>query len=46
MTGFDYLLVYNAERTDAPVARVVHMGRDLGPHLADLVNALSDPDTD
>ena len=34
--GFDYLLVYNTARAGAPVARVVYMGRDLGPLLADL----------
>ncbi len=37
--GFSYLLVYNAERPDHLVLRVVHMARDLGPllvHLAEL----------
>ena len=34
--GFSYLLVYNTARAGAPVARVVYMGRDLGPLLADL----------
>lgn len=34
--GFDYLLVYNAEHPDRLVLRVVHMGRDLSPLLADL----------
>ena len=36
VTGFDELLVYNTARTGAPVARVLYMGRDLGPLLADL----------
>ena len=34
--GFDYLLVYNPAREDTPVARVLYMGRDLGPLLANL----------
>jgi toxin ParE1/3/4 len=43
VTGFDYLLVYNTARTGAPVARVLYMGRDLGPLLADLRNAPETP---
>lgn len=44
VTGFEYLLVYNAERADAPVARLVYMGRDLGPLLADLLSSPDDTD--
>jgi hypothetical protein len=36
VTAFDELLVYNTARTGALVARVLYMGRDLGPLLADL----------
>jgi plasmid stabilization system protein ParE len=41
--GFDYLLVYNTARAGAPIARVLYMGRDPGPLLADLRDA---PDAD
>ena len=34
--GFDYLLVYDAEHPDRRILRVVYMGRDLGPLLAEL----------
>ena len=34
--GFPYLLIYNTGRPGAPVARVLHMARDLAPLLADL----------
>ena len=37
--GFAYLLVYNTARDGAPVARVLYMGRDLGPLVADLRDA-------
>ena len=37
VAGFPYLLVYNAARRPPRVLRVVHMARDLGPLLADLV---------
>ena len=37
--GFDYLLVYDAEHPDRRILRVVYMGRDLGPLLADLRDA-------
>jgi hypothetical protein len=39
VTGFAYLLVYHAERVGAPVAGVLYLGRDLGPLLADLLDA-------
>ena len=42
--GFDYLLVYNAARAEAPIARVLYMGRDLGPLLADLRDAPDVPE--
>jgi plasmid stabilization system protein ParE len=42
--GFDYVLVYNTARTGAPVARVLYMGRDLGPLLADLRDAPDPPE--
>ena len=45
VTGFDYLLVYNTARDGAPVARVLHMGRDLAPLLADLRAAPGAPET-
>lgn len=35
--GFPYLIVYNAERTPPRVLRFLHMSRDLGPLLLDLV---------
>jgi plasmid stabilization system protein ParE len=43
--GFDYLLVYNAERPDHPVLRVVYMARDLGPLLADLRQTPEGPES-
>jgi toxin ParE1/3/4 len=36
--GFPYLLVYNAERPMPQVLRVLHMARDLGPLLTELVD--------
>ena len=36
VNGFPYLLIYNTGRPGAPVARVLHMARDLGLLLADL----------
>ncbi len=34
--GFPFLLVYDAERAEPTILRVLHMARDLGPLLADL----------
>jgi plasmid stabilization system protein ParE len=42
--GFAYLLVYNAEHPARPVLRVVYMGRDLAPLLADLQNTSDEPE--
>ena len=39
---FSYLLVYEAERPDHLVLRVVHMARDLGPLLAGLADMRDD----
>ena len=36
VTGFPYLVVYNAARRPPRVLRFVHMARDLGPLLAEL----------
>ena len=36
LTGFSYLLVYDADHPDRLILRVVHMARDLGPLPADL----------
>jgi toxin ParE1/3/4 len=36
VTGFPYLLIYNAERPAPAILRVLHMARDLGPLPADL----------
>jgi plasmid stabilization system protein ParE len=41
---FDYLLVYNTARPGAPVARVLYMGRDLAPLLADLRGTPGQPE--
>ena len=42
VTGFPYLMVYNAERTPPVVLRVLHMARDLAPLLS-YVPDLEDP---
>jgi hypothetical protein len=42
--GFDHLLVYNTARDGAPVARVLYMGRDLAPLLAELRDAADAPE--
>jgi plasmid stabilization system protein ParE len=39
VTGFDDLLVYDIERVAPPILRVLHMSRDLGPLLADFLDA-------
>jgi plasmid stabilization system protein ParE len=44
--GFSYLLVYDAERPDRLILRVVHMARDLGPLLADLAELPSEGQPD
>lgn len=41
--GFSYLLVYDAEHPARRVLRVVHMGRDLAPLLADLQESPDEP---
>lgn len=40
--GFPYLAVYNAARPTPQILRVLHMARDLGSLVADLVT-VSDP---
>ncbi len=42
--GFSYLLVYNAARAGAPVARVAYMGRDLDLLLAELRDSPKPPE--
>lgn len=39
VAAFPYLIVYNAARRPPQVLRVLHMARDLGPVLADLLDA-------
>ena len=43
VTGFPYLLVYDAKRPVPVILRVLHMARELGPLLADLTTTF-DPD--
>jgi toxin ParE1/3/4 len=44
VTGFPYLLIYNAARRPPRVLRFVHMARDLGPLLTDFAEPDDTPE--